>query len=468
MRLLISTVFVLFTSMVGHATQLPFIGKIPTFSDGDTVIFIGDSITHGGSYHTNIVLFNATRYPSKKVDYINAGISGDTTQGTNLRFDRDIAIHRPNIATIMLGMNDVGGHLYQTPVKTDAEKAARAEQQKVIRDKYLVEMQKLATSLQDIGTDIIFMTPSIYDETAELALPSDVGRNSELGVYAQKLYQLAKDYDSPVVDFQRSMLDVNTKMQEKDPTQTIVGKDRVHPGGAGHLVMTYAFLKAQKESPSVSNIQINVSRHLENDFENCELVGDVSYTRSGLQFSCRQNSLPFPLNDEQKEALAWIPFQKELNQMRFSVSHLAKGTYKLSIDGQVIGDFEEYQLAEGLNLANFTDTPIYQQALKVKQFNDQRAKFARKIRDIAHVTYSMLDKYPEIDRSDPLAVEATLNQHVEKSLGKPWYGYLRNQIKNYLTNYGKVPEYRQNISKLQTQMYIENQPKVYSWSLAKI
>ena len=88
---------------------------IATFKDKQRVVFIGDSITHGGTYHKNIALFHATRFPHKRIDYINAGISGDTVKGTLLRFDRDIAVHQPDVATIMLGMNDVGRYLYERP-----------------------------------------------------------------------------------------------------------------------------------------------------------------------------------------------------------------------------------------------------------------------------------------------------------------------------------------------------------------
>jgi len=468
MLLLISVVFVVFISMTGHASQLALSGNVTKFSDGDRVIFVGDSITHGGSYHINIALFNALRYPSKKIAYFNAGISGDTAHGTNLRFDRDIAIHKANIATIMLGMNDVGGPLYETSANSVDEKTAKSSQQKIIRHKYLKEMFELATSLQDSGAEIIFVTPSIYDETANLELPSQVGRNTELAVYADKLLQLAKQFDSQVVDFQKPMLEINAKMQTLDSTQTIVSKDRVHPGDAGHLLMAYAFLKAQNESPTVSNIEINVSRRFENKFDHCELAGDVYYTNSGLEFNCKQMQLPFPLNEDQTKALEWVPFQKELNQMRFAITNLAKGTYRLSIDEQVVANFSETQLAEGINLANYSHTPIYQQALAVKQLNDKRAQFERKLRDIAHVSYSMLDKYPELDRNDQAAVKRTLEQHVEKSLGKPWHGYLQNQVKKYLSDFRNLVSLRQDADVAQAKMYKQNQPKMYSWSLVKI
>ncbi|MBL6829474.1 MAG: GDSL family lipase, partial [Puniceicoccaceae bacterium] len=84
----------------------PLKASVPPFQHGDRVAFIGDSITHGGRYHADIYLYHATRFPNRPFVIHNCGISGDTAPGTNIRFESDIAVHRPTVATIMLGMND--------------------------------------------------------------------------------------------------------------------------------------------------------------------------------------------------------------------------------------------------------------------------------------------------------------------------------------------------------------------------
>ena len=47
------------------------------FRPNERVAFIGDSITHEGSYHTLIRAFYATRFPERNVYRFNLGISGD-------------------------------------------------------------------------------------------------------------------------------------------------------------------------------------------------------------------------------------------------------------------------------------------------------------------------------------------------------------------------------------------------------
>ena len=86
---------------------------VPGFKKYDRVAFIGDSITHGGRYHADVYLFYATRFPGQPFTAYNCGISGDTAPGTNLRFEDDIAPHRPTAATIMLGMNDAAGYVFE-------------------------------------------------------------------------------------------------------------------------------------------------------------------------------------------------------------------------------------------------------------------------------------------------------------------------------------------------------------------
>ena len=133
------------------------------FKDGDHVCFIGDSITHGGGfgYHSQIVLFYATRFPQMHIGYWNCGISGDSAAGAVKRYAWDIALHKPTVATIMLGMNDVSRGLY---AKGLSGAKVEAQRQGAIEN-HVAKMAELAELLAKDGAKIIFITPSIYDQT---------------------------------------------------------------------------------------------------------------------------------------------------------------------------------------------------------------------------------------------------------------------------------------------------------------
>ena len=58
MKYLFTLLFVLF-ALIGFQPDVSA-KLVPQFKNGDRVCFIGDSITHGGSYHANVsVLFDA-------------------------------------------------------------------------------------------------------------------------------------------------------------------------------------------------------------------------------------------------------------------------------------------------------------------------------------------------------------------------------------------------------------------------
>src|SRR6185437_4207388 len=79
--------------------------------DGDRVVLYGDSITDQRLYSTFIEEYVLTRFPTWKVQWTQSGVGGDKVSGgaegpIDLRIQRDVLPYKPNIVTIMLGMND--------------------------------------------------------------------------------------------------------------------------------------------------------------------------------------------------------------------------------------------------------------------------------------------------------------------------------------------------------------------------
>ena len=82
------------------------------FLDGDKICLVGDSITHSGTFHSHIFLYYATRFPERRVTFMNCGISGDSASGMQRRLDWDVFARSPSVVTVSAGMNDVGRSLY--------------------------------------------------------------------------------------------------------------------------------------------------------------------------------------------------------------------------------------------------------------------------------------------------------------------------------------------------------------------
>jgi lysophospholipase L1-like esterase len=97
--------------------QSPAIQNL-AIQDGDTVVFYGDSITALHLYTRFVEEFAFTRYPTLRVRFVNAGVSGDATYGgyagtMQQRVQRDVTAFHPAMITVMLGMND-GGYVTMT------------------------------------------------------------------------------------------------------------------------------------------------------------------------------------------------------------------------------------------------------------------------------------------------------------------------------------------------------------------
>jgi len=84
----------------------------------DTIVFIGDSITdaerHRQAYKPlgfGFVHFVGNllwaRRPELNLSIVNTGVSGDTIRDLEQRWEKDCLTHRPDIVSILVGINDV-------------------------------------------------------------------------------------------------------------------------------------------------------------------------------------------------------------------------------------------------------------------------------------------------------------------------------------------------------------------------
>ena len=454
----------LLIGLISLSTQLK--ASVPPFQHGDRVVFIGDSITHGGRYHADIYLYHATRFPDRPFVAHNCGISGDTAPGTNIRFESDIAVHRPTVATIMLGMNDAYGWAFDPSLALQEKINAQASSY----DHYTQAMDQMARTLAEMDCRMVFIKPSIYDQTAVLDQKNLLGKNDQLGRFAEYIDALAIKYSASVVDFYTPMSVINHVIQASDPSATIVGGDRVHPGIPGHLVMAYHFLKSQNMSPYVSAIQLDASEGGKIlQLRNCEIHGDLVATADQVSFSATEKALPFPLSPTQLKALDWVPFQHELNRQVLAVDNLPTGKYALSIDAIKVGEYSSVALKTGINLSANSSTPQYQQALQIKALQNKQLQATSKLRSIALVRHSMVKKIkPAVSEKDHAALTIALATHLNKSKGEQWYKYLRQQADVYLETIQNEDKYKQEEVQWMQKMWQQNQPSRHSWQLRKI
>ena len=448
------------------ACATPFAHSAPAspamFKDGDRWSVVGDSITQSGTYYAWVYLYYATRFPGINLEVANCGISGDSAGGALTRYDWDVAPKHANVATVMFGMNDVGrgnyGDATPTPDLLQRRKAAL--------DNCQANIAKLADKLKKDGARIIFLTPSPFDETADFPVPRLTGVNGALGECGKAVTKLAGETGQSVIDLHTPMTALEQTLQAADPKATLTGPDRIHPQAPGHFVMAYEFLKAQHAPAEVSTVVIDAAARKATLVHNA-VVKDLACYDGVLSFKCLEKSLPYPILSDISPALAWVPFVKDFNQEILRVQGLPKGSYSVSIDGEILCSFPAEKLAEGVNLAEMGFTPQARQAEHVGKLVKQwQGLISNCDRGVAQVEYWMLKDLPrpvDLEAAKPI-LQAKLDQmagsdaHMDK--------YNTSIIKRYLQYKPVEAEKKAEIRSLAEQIRTAEKPVEHTYRIA--
>ncbi|MDB5088122.1 MAG: hypothetical protein JWR09_2116 [Mucilaginibacter sp.] len=367
---------------------------IKPFVKGDRVVFVGNSITDGGHYHSYIWLYYMTHFPGSRIDVFNAGIGGDVSKQIYERLDDDVFSHHPTVVTLTFGMNDTG-YKYMTAAVADSTYKAKIVES--LRSFRLIE----ARYKQYPRVRKIMIASPPYDETSKLKLAPFIGKNNALLQIADVQQQTAKANNWDFVDFNRSLTAINVREQQKDSLFTMENADRVHPTNDAMMAMAYVFLKAQGLSgKKVAETVINTSTQKIENTDNCAISGLVA-TKNHTIFNYLANSLPYPIDTipggfgkparAQAAGLKLVPFTDEFNQEILRIKGLqSSGQYQVKIDDKIIGTWTADDLKKGINLAVINNTPQYQQALAIMQLNEERWEIERHLREYYWIHFSIL------------------------------------------------------------------------------
>ena len=177
-----------------------------------TIVCIGDSVTQGcfeprltskttvepvydykSAYATRLKEILNLLYPSVQINMINSGISGDTTEGVKLRFDRDVMAYNPDLVIISVGLND-------------SHKGLNGLQ---LYEENLTEMFEKVTSK---GIDCIFLTqnmmttkpePQMVEEFVmdfQREVAANIQNSGVLTAYFETAKKLCEKYNIKVCD----------------------------------------------------------------------------------------------------------------------------------------------------------------------------------------------------------------------------------------------------------------------------
>lgn len=173
------------------------------------IVFFGDSVTEGCfelSFHnvegvTDIIRDKKSVYhnilkerierehPELNIEYVNAGISGNSTVDALKRIEQDVIAQNPDVAVVCFGLNDVAG---------------------MSLDEYVSNMEQIFGTLKEHGIQVIYMTPNMYNTYVHgdvlpnhadmAAVLARVQNENRPDLYYAEAMKKAEEYGCVVVD----------------------------------------------------------------------------------------------------------------------------------------------------------------------------------------------------------------------------------------------------------------------------
>jgi lysophospholipase L1-like esterase len=433
------------------------------FTNGDRVVFAGNSITEAGFYGMYIWQYYQLHFPNERITMLNGGIGGDVAGQIANRFELDIALLKPTVVVLTFGMNDSRYFEYFNEPEEKVRKEAVATS--------LHSYKQLETKLNELPeARKILMTSSPFDETRAGANNKFTGKYKTMLEIAAFQQKAAKKNKWGFVDLLRPMTTINKRGQTRDSMFTLTGPDRIHPGNAGHMVMAWLFLKAQGMAGQVvADVCLNA--------KNGKLIRAVNSTITNvktmngqLSFDYLAKSLPFPSDSiarvfensqKQYEALDVIPFTKEMNQELLTVTGLAKDKrYELSIDGNAVGTWTGYAFTKGINIAIISSTPQYKQAQEIAALNLQYREYEQKLRAYYWLQVNYFKKHNMLFRDDQTAMDSVAVSQ-EWGVGSKKDNYAEARKKE------KRAQWQQSMQEIVDRIYTINKPAVHHFLITE-
>ncbi|MHB1462163.1 MAG: SGNH/GDSL hydrolase family protein [Armatimonadota bacterium] len=302
----------------------------PILKSGQTLVFYGDSITEQRIYTRYVMDYFTMRYPGVTYHFRNAGWSGDTAPGGANRLRRDVLSLKPDVVTIVFGMND--------------GKYTKFSQENF--DAYMNGMKKIVQQLKQAKVKVVLLTPGCVDVDKQEGLR--LFYNETLAKFGEGVQQLAKDENLPFFNLHDLMLNAQTQAKADDPAFTMI-PDSVHPVNPGHAIMALGVLKALGCTDQPASLVINTNA--KTTVAKKSSVTNLAVASDKLSFTRTDSALPAWFNPDVDAIRKYVPLTAELNNYPLTVKGLAQGDWQLTVGGMTLGTFTSDELAKGVNLA---------------------------------------------------------------------------------------------------------------------
>ncbi|HEY3861658.1 MAG TPA: SGNH/GDSL hydrolase family protein [Verrucomicrobiae bacterium] len=313
--------------------------KGPVLRDGDRLAICGDSITEQKMYSRIMETYLTVALPELHITTRQYGWSGEQASGFLHRMTNDVLRFDPTVATTCYGMND---HRYR---------AYEPE----IGETYASNMTDIVLAFESAGTRVIAGAPGcmgLKNPNWNFMQATPKERNISLCMLRDIDIELAEAEHAGFADvFWDMYVAQYNALQWYGDSYTLAGKDNVHPGWAGHLVMAYAFLKGLDAPGDIGTFTVNMDskrasvskgHHLDSYND-----GVLTITSSRYPF-CATGAANDP--NSIRSGMSLVHFNQDLNRLMLVVKGGKAQSYQITW-GANSRTYSASQLSHGVNLA---------------------------------------------------------------------------------------------------------------------
>jgi hypothetical protein len=326
--------------------------KGPVLHTGDRLAICGDSITEQRMYCRIMETYLTVALPELNISTRQYGWSGEQASGFLNRMTNDVLRFDPTVATTCYGMNDHHYRAYEPG----------------IGQAYGSNMTDIVLAFQGAGTRVIAGAPGCMGRQNPpwnniQGTPKE--RNLNLCMLRDIDIEIAQLEHAGFADVFWDMYLAQYKaLQRYGADYTLAGKDSVHPGWAGHLVMAYAFLKALDVPGDIGTFTVDLAANKAAVSKGHQLVSyhdGVLTVKSARYPFCATG--PADKADSIRSGMALVPFNQELNRLLLVVKGGKAKNYQIAW-GAANRIYTAQQLAGGVNLAADFEVNPFSDAFK--------------------------------------------------------------------------------------------------------
>ncbi|HCE45977.1 MAG TPA: hypothetical protein DET40_20725 [Lentisphaeria bacterium] len=351
---------------------------------------IGDSITEQKMYSKYMETYLLACAGRKDISVFQFGWGGETAGGFAGRLENDLSPFKPTAATLCYGMNDGGYRPFNDSVGSSYEKAMRSVLEKL---KAVGVSQIVAGSPGAVDTKYFQKPPAVFGDKS-----SADGYNDSLRHLRDIGEKLAGELKTSFADVHTPLVEAMAKAKKaKGDEYDVCGRDGVHPGANGHLIMAYAFLKALGCDGNIAEITVD----MKGDATASEGHKVLSSSNGKVEIESMKYPFCFDADPDKsgsnRSILPYIPFNQDLNRFTLKVKNLSSAKAKVTW-GEETKEFTKEQLESGINLAaEFSKTPFDENFSKIIQAVGAKQNFETQMIKGVITQFRSLNEYSKDD-----------------------------------------------------------------------